>query len=99
MRKFEITGGSNSVSDIQDYFENILKNHGEKTDNALIRIYINKIGKSITFRIKTWYYLQLLTPETMKVFGITESKITKKKMIKFVSIRNYWRIISTLYFC
>ena len=53
MRKFELTGGSNSVSDIQDYFENILKNHGEKTDNALIRIYINKIGKSITFRIKT----------------------------------------------
>ena len=99
MRKFELTGGSNSVSDIQDYFENILKNHGEKTDNALIRININKIGKSVTFRIKTWYYLQLLTPETMKVFGITKSKITKKKMIKFVSIRNYWRIISTLYFC
>ena len=99
MRKFELTGGSNSVSDIQDYFEYILKNHGEKTDNALIRININKIGKSVTFRIKTWYYLQLLTPETMKVFGITESKITKKKMIKFASIRNYWRIISTLYFC
>ena len=99
MRKFELTGGSNSVSDIQDYFEYILKNHGEKTDNALIRININKIGKSVTFRIKTWYYLQLLTPETMKVFGITESKITKKKMIKFFSIRNYWRIISTLYFC
>ena len=89
MRKFELTGRSNSVSDIQDYFEYILKNHGEKTDNALIRICLNKIGKNITFKIKTWYYLQRLTPETMKVFGITKSKITKKKMIKFVSIRNY----------
>ena len=53
MRKFELTGRSNSVSDIQDYFEYILKNHGEKTDNALIRICLNKIGKSITFKIKT----------------------------------------------
>ena len=33
----------------------------------------------ITFKIKKRYYLELLTPETMKLFGSTESKITKDK--------------------
>ena len=38
-----LPGGSYSISDIQDYFEYIVKKHGEKTVNPLIRIYINKI--------------------------------------------------------
>ena len=29
--------------------------------------------------IKTGYYLELLTPETMKLLGSTENKITKGK--------------------
>ena len=33
----------------------------------------------MTFRIKTGYYLELLTPETMKLFGSTKSKITNDK--------------------
>ena len=31
------------------------------------------------FKINSGYYLELLTPETMKVLGSTESKITKDK--------------------
>ena len=31
----------------------------------------------MTFKIKTGYYLELLTSETMKLRGSTESKITK----------------------
>ena len=31
--EFKLPGGSYSVSDIQDYFEYILKKHGEKIDN------------------------------------------------------------------
>ena len=31
------------------------------------------------FEIETEYYLELLTPETMKLLGSTESKITKDK--------------------
>ena len=46
-----------SVSDIQNYFEYILKTRREKTDNPLITIYINKIENRITFRTKTGYYL------------------------------------------
>ena len=33
----------------------------------------------ITFKIKNGYYLELLTPETMKLLESTESKITKDK--------------------
>ena len=33
----------------------------------------------ITFRIKTGYYLELSTPETMKLFRSTKHKITKDK--------------------
>ena len=42
-------------------------------------IYVNKIENRITFKIKNGYYLELLTPETMKLLGSPESKITKDK--------------------
>ena len=41
-------------------------------------VYVNKIGNRITFQIKTEYYLELLTPETMKLLGSTKSKIITK---------------------
>ena len=42
-------------------------------------MYINRIENRIAFKIKNGYYLELLTPETMKLLGSTESKITKHK--------------------
>ena len=42
-------------------------------------MYINRIENRITFKIKNGYYLELLTPETIKLLGSTESKITKDK--------------------
>ena len=77
--EFELPDGSYSVSDIQDCFEYILKKHSESVDNPSIRIYVNKIENRITFKIKSGYYLQLLTPEIMKLLGSTENKITKDK--------------------
>ena len=77
--EFELPDGSYSISDIQDYFEYILKKQSESVDNPPIRIYVNKIENGITFKIKSGYYLELLTPETMKLLGSTESKITKDK--------------------
>ena len=41
--KFELPDGSYSVSDIQDYFEYILKKHGENTDKPSVQIYVNKV--------------------------------------------------------
>ena len=77
--EFKLPDGSYSVLDIQDYFEYILKKHSESVDNPSIRIYVNKIQNRITFKIKNGYYLELLTPETMKLLGSTNSKITKDK--------------------
>ena len=49
-----------------------------------MRIYVNKIENRITFNIKTGYYLEILAPETMKLLGSTNSKITKNKNDKNV---------------
>ena len=57
--KLQLPYGSYSVSDIQDYFEYILKKHGDNTDNPSIKIYVNKIENSITYKIKTGYHLEL----------------------------------------
>ena len=37
-------------------------------------MYVNKIENMVTFKIKNGYYLQVLTPETMKLLGSTEKK-------------------------
>ena len=42
-------------------------------------IYVNKIENRITFKIKTGYYLELLTPETMKLLESTKSETTKNE--------------------
>ena len=77
--EFELPDGSYSVSDIQDYFEYILKKHGENIDNPSVKIYVNKIENRITFKIKNGYSLELLTHETIKLLGSTGNKITKGK--------------------
>ena len=77
--EFELPDGSYSISDIQDYLEYILKKHSENVDSPSVRVYVNRIENRITFKIKSGYYLELLTPETMKLLGSTVSKINKDK--------------------
>ena len=67
------------MDDIQYQIFKIILRNSENVDNPLIRIYVNKIENRITFKIKSGYYLALLTPETMELLGTTESKITKDK--------------------
>ena len=67
------------MSDIQNYFEYILKKHGENFDNPSMQIHANKIENRVTFKIKIGYSLELETPETMKLLGNTENKITNDK--------------------
>ena len=59
------------------------KNTGEKT-NSLVMIYTNKIENRITFKIKTGYHLELLTPETMNLIG--SNRQLKMKMVKICLI-------------
>ena len=49
--KFELRDGSYLISDTQEYFEYILKEHIQNLDNPSIRIYVNKIENRITFKI------------------------------------------------
>ena len=64
---FDLPDGSYSISDIQDYFEFIIKKGKALTENPPIQFYQNKIKNRITFKVKTDYKLELLSPETMKL--------------------------------
>ena len=66
---FDLSDGSYSIADIQDYFEFIIKKYETLTGNPSIQIYPNKIKNRIVFKIKTGCKLELLTPETMILLG------------------------------
>ena len=71
--------GLYSVSDIQYYFEYILKKHVSSVNKPSVQIYVNTVENGVTLKIKYVYSLELLTSETMKLLGSTENKITKDK--------------------
>ena len=77
--EFELPDGLYCVSDIYDYFGHILKKHKTVTDDPSIMIYVNKKENRITFKVKTDYYLELLTPQTMKLLGRTKTDKSKDK--------------------
>ena len=66
---FKLPDGPYTIYGIRDYFKYILKEHSKNVDNLPIRIFVNKTENRITFKIKIGYYLELLTPETMKLLG------------------------------
>ena len=76
---FDLPDGSYSISDIQDYFEFIVKKHETLAENPPQEIYQNKIQNRIAFKIKTGYKLELLSPETMKLLGSTKKDVYKDK--------------------
>ena len=53
--EFDLPDGSYSVSEIQDYFEFIIKKCETLAENSPIKIYLNKIKNRILFKIKTRY--------------------------------------------
>ena len=54
------------------------KKHNEKIDTPSMKIYVNRIENRIAFKFKSEYYLELLTPEIMKLLGTTKKKINDK---------------------
>ena len=76
---FDLPDGSYSISDIQDYFEFIIKKHETLTENLPVQIYPNKIKNRIIFKVKSSYKLELLTPETMRLLGSTKKDVDKDK--------------------
>ena len=66
---FDLPNGSYFDSDIQDYFEHIIKEHETIADNPPVLIYVNKIKHRIIFKIKSGYKLEILSKETMELLG------------------------------
>ena len=55
---FDLPDGSCSISDIQDYFQFIVKKHETLTENLPIQIYVNGVKNRIILKIKTGYKLE-----------------------------------------
>ena len=78
---FDLPDGQYNIPAIQNYFEYIIKKHETIADTAPILIYTNNIINRIIFKIKTAYKLELLSEETMKSLGSTQSIIDKDKIV------------------
>ena len=76
---FDLSDGSYSVSEIQDYFEFIIKKHETLTENPPVQIYPNKIRIEFFPKKKTGYKLEFLTLETMKLLGSAKKEVDKDK--------------------
>ena len=77
--EFDFPDGSNSISEIQDYFEFIIEKRETLAESCLIKIYPNKIKNRIVLKIKTGYKIGLLSPETMKLLGSTKKDVNQDK--------------------
>ena len=73
--EINLPDGSYSVSDIQYYFEYIIKKYETIADNPLVQIYVTKTKNRIIFKIKIDYKLQLLSKETMQLLGSSKKFI------------------------
>ena len=71
--------GSYSISDIQNYFEYIIKKHEIIVNNSPVQILVNNIKNRIVFKIKTSYKLELLSPETMRLLVSTKRDVDQDK--------------------
>ena len=81
---FDLPDGFNSIDDIQDYFEFIIKKIEILAEDPSVEIYPSKIKNRIIFKIKTGYKLELLTPETMRLLGSTKKVVDNDKNIENV---------------
>ena len=71
--------GSYSISDIEDYFEFVIKKHETLPENPLIQSYPNKIKNRVVFKVKAGYKLELLSSEMMKFLGSAKKYVDKDK--------------------
>ena len=68
---FDLPDGSYEISDIQDYFLNVINKHEkvELNENSPVLIYPKEVRNRLNFKIKTGYRLELSTKETQKLLG------------------------------
>ena len=66
----QLDGRLYSISDMQDYFEYIIRKHETIADNPPVQIYVNKIKNKLVFKI---------TEEAMKLLGSSKKDIDHNK--------------------
>ena len=71
--------GSFFISDIQAYFDYIIKKHETIANSPPVLIYVKKIINRIAFKIETGYNLELLSPEKMKLLESTKKDFDQDK--------------------
>ena len=81
---------------MQDYFEFIIKKHETLTEYSAVRIYLNRIKNRTVFKMKAGYKLELLTPETMKLFGSTRKICNEDKDGENIESIICWSCFSAL---
>ena len=81
-----------------------LKKYETVADNLSIIIYLNKIENRITVKIKTGYYPEILTPETMKLIGNIINNINRDendKNVPYLEVTEvvlvHWNIVNNDY--
>ena len=84
--EFNLSHGSYSVFDIQDYYEHIIKKHETIADNAPVQIYVSKIKNRIVFKIKTDYKLELLSKETIEAQKKCSEIVPKLETVEVVLV-------------
>ena len=89
---FDLPDGSYSISDIQDYFEFVIKKHETLTEDPPIQLYPNKIKNRIVFKIQTGYKPELLTPKTMKLLESTKKMQMQIKIVKMYENQNLLKL-------
>ena len=73
--EFQLPDGSYLISDVQDYFEYILKRHNKNVDNPSIRIYVNIIENKLHLKLKMIiskiqeYYIHLFQANHLVVYS------------------------------
>ena len=90
--EFGLPDGSYSISDIQDYFGNIIRKHEIIADNPPVQMYLNKIKNSIILKIKTGYKLELLSAATMKLLRSAKKMLIKVKTEKMFQNQNLLKL-------
>ena len=93
--EFDLPDGSYSITDIQDYFEFIIKKPETLAENPPIQIYPNKIKNRIVFIVKTGYKLEFLSRETMELLRSRKDKdimLIKIKMEKMSQNQNLLKL-------
>ena len=94
-KDFKLHDGSYSVSDIQYYFDHIIKKQEKFTGNLLERIHVSKI-ETRKCKIKKGYYRQLSTPKKIKLLRFTNKncktlhhlEVTKALLVHCIIVSN-----------